>query len=256
MSAPGDSARLGMTLPYTIYPLWPWSTFGTFGVLHPKAWRDSDRQTRLDGCMRSLLPPRPDVPSRHTGSLNKVTRGDFISHVDNGRRIRAASLRCGRCEMWRHQCMAGEVLVLFMPSGGVAIQGTWLQMAGLSRFGFPFGGPTTPAPVPAAECDTRGLLPPIQAASVSKSSPPSSHGCPTARAAQPSGARPTVQCQHASCYVLSRALPVKRNTQPGCSPHTHARKVRAVSRNLDHHHALPSSPRTRGKRRRQPQQSN
>ena len=25
----------------------------------------------------SLLPPRPDVPSRHTGSLNKVTRGDF-----------------------------------------------------------------------------------------------------------------------------------------------------------------------------------
>lgn len=49
--------------------------------------------------------------------------------------------------MWRHRAYGGQVLVLFHASAGVAIQGTWLQVAGLSRFGFPFGGltpPTTP----------------------------------------------------------------------------------------------------------------
>lgn len=108
----------------------------------------------------SILPPRSEIPSRHSGCLNKVTRGDFISHVDDGRRIRAASLRYGRCEMWRHQCMAGKVLVLFMPSG-VANQGTWLQTAGLSRFGFPFGGPTSSAHSLPRNVPQGGRLPPM-----------------------------------------------------------------------------------------------
>lgn len=184
----------------------------------------------------SLLPPRSEMPSRHSGCLNKVTRGDFISHVDDGRRIRAASLRYGRCEMWRHQCMAGKSARSFHAQRrgeprNLAADG-WAE-----QIRFPIRRTDIFSPLPAAECATRRTTSAHAAAILSRIFPPPPHWCHTARAIHYNHHPGNNQCQHASCYVLSRALPVKRNIQPGYSPHSPARKVRAVSRNLGHNHA-------------------
>lgn len=175
-------------------------------------------KTRLDGCMlQSPLAPRPDVAL--TAVSIRLPAETSISHVDDGRRIRAASLRCGRCEMWCHRAWRASARS-FHASAGVEIQGTWLQVAGLSRFGFPFGGPTPPTtPSPIAECATRRSPPAHAAATASRIFPPPSHGCPTARVRYNQHPGNANQCQHASCYVLSRGLARETKQTPGCSLH-------------------------------------
>lgn len=98
---------------------------------------------------------------------------------------------------------------------GVAIQGTWLQTAGLSRFGFPFGGPTPPTlPLHRGACPQEESCPPMQQPWCRGSSllnrtgvPP--HGCSiTSTQATPFNA----SMHLVTCSV--EALPVKRNKHP------------------------------------------
>lgn len=134
--------------------------------------------------------------------------------------------------------MAGKCSFFFHASAGVAIQGTWLQPAGLSRFGFPFGGPTTSRrPLPIAECTTRRSTPAHAAATASRIFPPPSHGCATARCGITNLPGNAIQCQH-TILLRAQANPARETKQtPGRSPHSPGMKVRAVSRNLAHSHA-------------------
>jgi hypothetical protein len=82
--------------------------------------------------------------------------------------------------MWRHECMAGKVLALFMSSGGGnprnLAAGSWAE-----HIRFPIRRTDTSSPSPyRGMCHKENYLRSCSSHIVSRIFPPPSHGCPTA----------------------------------------------------------------------------
>lgn len=167
--------------------------------------------------LQSPLAPRPDVAL--TAVSIRLPAETSISHVDDGRRIRAASLRCGRCEMWRHRAWWAKCSFFSCQRGrGVPrnlAAGSWAEQIRFPIWRTDASNHT----LPIAECATRRSPPAHAAATASRIFPPPSHGCPTARVRYNQHPGNANQCQHASCYVLSRGLARETKQTPGCSLH-------------------------------------